>query len=109
MRLRLTYTILAALLTVITASAGSSPKIKYPGGKYFIYRYILKDKQGSPYTLDHPGRWLSHKSVERRKKQGLALDSTDLPVSHRYIRSIEKIANGIAKGKEKKQAEWAIV
>ena len=40
---------------------------------------------GSPYRLDRPTRWLSQKSVERRRRQGLRLDSTDLPVSPGYL------------------------
>jgi subtilisin family serine protease len=92
MRLRLIcITILVAVLSAITASAGSNLKMKkYPGGKFYIYRYTLADKQGSPYSIDRPGRWLSHKSVERRRRQGLAIDSTDLPVSQKYLRLIEK-------------------
>jgi subtilisin family serine protease len=34
-------------------------------------------------------RFLSRRSVERRRRQGLPLDSTDLPVSERYIRMVE--------------------
>jgi hypothetical protein len=40
--------------------------------------------------LAHPSRFLSHRSLARRKRQHLELDSTDLPVSPRYIRQIEK-------------------
>lgn len=29
-------------------------KIKYPGGKTYMYRVALTDKNGTPYTLDHP-------------------------------------------------------
>jgi subtilisin family serine protease len=82
---------------------------KYPGGKCYIYRYTLTDKQGSSYSLDHPGRWLSHKSVERRKKQGLALDSTDLPVSSKYLRQIEKTSAETARRSQKRSAEWRII
>ena len=89
MRLRLLNLIFAAFICTIYVSAASGPKIKYPGGKYYIWRYTLRDKQGSAYSLDHPGRWLSHKSIERRRRQGLALDSTDLPVSNRYLREME--------------------
>ena len=92
-------------LTGVTAAT----KIKYPGGKYYIWRYTLKDKAGSTYSLDHPGRWLSHKSVERRKRQGLSLDSTDLPVSHLYLKNIEKIANAMAHKERKSSKEWAII
>ena len=73
-----------------TMSAGQLPPSKkaYPGPKQYIYRLTLRDKADTPYSLDHPGRWLSHKSVERRKRQGLQLDSTDLPVSPRYLREL---------------------
>ena len=55
----------------------------------YIYRVTLCDKQNSPYSLDRPTRFLSKRSVERRRRQGLPLDSTDLPVSPKYIRQIE--------------------
>ena len=110
MRLRLICTLLAALLfNALPASAGSSPKMKYPGGKYYIYRYSLKDKQGSPYSIEHPSRWLSHRSIERRRKQGLKVDSTDLPVSPKYLKDIEKIASGIAHKDKKSPADWTII
>ena len=73
--------ILVALTLSQRASATAPPKKKYPGGKCYIWRYTLEDKRESSYTLERPQRWLSHKSIERRKKQGLPLDSTDLPVS----------------------------
>ena len=74
-------------------AARAASKVKYPGGKFYIWRYTLADKQGSAYSLDHPGRWLSHKAIERRRRQGLPLDSTDLPVSARYLREMERWAN----------------
>ena len=88
--LRLLY-LLFVLACFQPASAGTG-KRKYPGGKFFIYRYTLKDKQGTPYSIEHPGRWLTHKSVERRKRQGFSVDSTDLPVSNKYLRQIEKVS-----------------
>lgn len=53
-----------------------------------MYRLTLTDKRESNYSLSHPTRWLSARSVERRKRQGLPLDSTDLPVSPRYLKTI---------------------
>ena len=101
--------LLLAVLFCAPALAGTSGKKKYPGGKYYIYRYTLKDKQGSPYSIEHPGRWLSHKSVERRKRPGLAVDSTDLPVSSKYLRQIEKTSSETAKRSQKRSAEWLII
>ena len=94
---------------VQSAIADTSQKAKYPGGKYYIWRYTLKDKQGSPYSIAHPGRFLSHKSIERRKRQGLELDSTDLPVSSRYLRQIEKTSTETIREMKKRSAEWTII
>lgn len=58
--------------------------------KTFIYRLYLKDKQSSPYQLDHPEVFLSPRAIERRARQGIAIDSTDLPVSPSYIKSVRQ-------------------
>ncbi len=34
--------------------------------------------------------YLSKKSIERRKRQGLEIDSTDLPVCKKYVDAIRK-------------------
>ena len=88
--IRLIFALAVTLLSGTVAEAAK--KVKYPGGKCYIWRYTLTDKQGSTYSLEHPGRWLSHKSIERRRRQGLALDSTDLPVSQKYLREMERFA-----------------
>lgn len=78
-------------LTFLLLCLGTLPmqgKTKYPGGKHFIYRYTLTDKQGTSYTLERPTRWLSRQALERRRRQGLPLDSTDLPVSNVYLRQM---------------------
>lgn len=74
-----------------TDSAGSTPprKKKFPGGKSYIYRLTLKDKQGSTYSLSNPHRFLSSASIERRKRQNLSLDTTDLPVCPNYIKQLK--------------------
>ena len=107
--LRLIICLLAAIICQIPANAGSSTRKKYPGGKCYIWRYTLKDKQGSTYSLDHPGRWLSHKAIERRRRQGLSLDSTDLPVSTRYLRQMENSLNLRDAGEKRSKSEWVIV
>lgn len=55
----------------------------------YIYRVTLRDKQHSPYSLERPSRYLSRRAVERRRRQGVVVDSTDLPVTPRYVREIE--------------------
>jgi subtilisin family serine protease len=65
-------------------------RVRYKDGPAWIYRISLTDKNGTGYSLEHPTRFLSRRSVERRKRQGLQVDSTDLPVSYRYVRQIER-------------------
>ena len=109
MRLRLLYILMAVLTCTLEASADGSTRKKYPGGKYYIWRYTLKDKQGTPYSIDHPGRWLSRKSIERRRRQGLAIDTTDLPVNPKYVRSIERRLDEMGKNGRRRSAEWTII
>ena len=91
--LRLICMLFCLLLATVSSSAKKpdvAQRQKYKHGTSFIYRVYLSDKKGSPYSLAHPSRFLSRRSLDRRKRQHLALDSTDLPVNPRYIRQIEK-------------------
>lgn len=54
------------------------------------YRVCLKDKAATEYSLDYPEAYLSAKSLGRRQRQGLAVDSTDLPVCGRYVEEIAR-------------------
>lgn len=54
------------------------------------YIVLLKNKNGNPYSLLHPEQYLSPKSVERRKRQQILIDSTDLPVNPGYLDSIRQ-------------------
>jgi len=54
------------------------------------YRISLKDKAGTEYSLKKPEKYLSAKAIERRRKQNLPIDSTDLPVCRKYIDEIRK-------------------
>ncbi|MBW7892647.1 MAG: S8 family serine peptidase [Chitinophagaceae bacterium] len=63
--------------------------IKDVQGQSSKYIIVLKDKQHNPFSLNHPGQYLSAKSVERRRRQQIAIDSTDLPVTPAYLDSIK--------------------
>lgn len=69
-------------------SLQSAKKRKNTELKCYIYRFALRDKNGTAGRLEQPQRFLSRKSLERRLRQGLALDSTDLPVSKRYLKML---------------------
>ena len=78
------YRNILVLLILLTVLLPASAKKKHGGPRTYTYRYYLRDKQGCGYSLDHPSRYLSAKAIERRKRQRLKVDSTDLPVNPRY-------------------------
>jgi serine protease AprX len=78
-----------SILYALNISADENvPKRAYPGGKCFMFRVQLTDKSGSPFSLERPLEFLSQKSLDRRARQHLQTDSTDLPVSSNYQRQI---------------------
>lgn len=78
------------LLTLfLVCLSTNAAKVKFPGGKCYIYRYALRDKTATSFSLDKPQQFLSKKSIERRQRQGLSIDSTDLPVCRAYIKQFE--------------------
>ena len=91
--MRRLLTFLAMTLSAMSLWAAidqeSVSKVRNKQAPAYIYRITLTDKQGTGYSLDHPTHFLTRRAIERRKRQGLSLDSTDLPVSERYMRLIE--------------------
>ena len=85
----LVLTLLAFSLQAAQQQDGTK-RVRYKDGPAYIYRVSLTDKAGTPYSFDNPTRFLSRRAIERRKRQGLAIDSTDLPVSSHYIHLIKK-------------------
>ncbi len=53
--------------------------------KYWI---TFKDKNFNDYSIDNPQEFLSQRSIERRSRQNIPIDSTDLPVSRVYLDSL---------------------
>ena len=90
---RLIYLLTLLLTTGIvqaTGTTGVTERIKYKDGPSLIYRIYLTDKMATPYSIERPSRYLSRRSLERRRRQHIVVDSTDLPVSNRYIHQIER-------------------
>ncbi len=58
-------------------------------------KYIIqfKDKAGTPFSINKPSEFLSPKSIQRRTKQNISIDSTDLPITPGYIDSIRLAGN----------------
>jgi serine protease AprX len=58
-------------------------------------KYIIrfKDKIGTPFSIDNPIQFLSQKSIDRRTRQYISIDETDLPITPRYIDSVRLSGN----------------
>lgn len=56
--------------------------------KNYKFRVNLKDKVGTAYSVDKPQEFLSERALERRNRQHLPIDETDLPVSQSYIQEL---------------------
>lgn len=55
------------------------------------YWVAFADKTGSEFSIDSPEMFLSAKALERRQKQGITIDETDLPVSVVYLDSLRSL------------------
>jgi len=53
-----------------------------------MYRLLLKDKGNPSFSLAEPDNFLSLKSIERRNRQSLPVDSFDLPLDPAYLEAI---------------------
>lgn len=61
------------------------PAFAQTGDRYWI---SFTDKNNSPYSLSNPQDYLSQRAIDRRIRQQIPLDSTDLPVNPAYLDSI---------------------
>ena len=66
--------------------------VSFPGGRCMMYRLYLRDKdlQHTPFSVNRPEQFLSARSIERRKRQGLHVDVTDLPIAPAYLDSVSR-------------------
>lgn len=80
--------VVCILFALLCCGLAEAKKIAFPGGKYYMYRVYLKDKVGGKYSLKSPEKFLSSKALARRSRQHLAVDSTDLPVSSKYVETL---------------------
>lgn len=67
--------------------------IEDTSAQFSKYIIRLKDKSGTPFSINNPSQYLSARSIQRRTKQKISIDSTDLPVTPRYIDSIRLAGN----------------
>lgn len=79
--------IISALLFVLSAAELSAQQ--------YAYRVSFTDKNNTPYTLNNPIAYLSQRAIDRRMTQGIAIDSTDLPVLDAYIQGVLTASGGV--------------
>ncbi|GAA4323765.1 S8 family peptidase [Flaviaesturariibacter amylovorans] len=58
-------------------------------------RYLVKfrNKGFNTHSLANPATYLSQRSIDRRTRYAIAYDSTDLPVTPRYLDSLRSVPN----------------
>ncbi len=58
-------------------------------------RYVVrfKNKGGSSFTLANPQAYLTQRSINRRTRYNIPVDSTDLPVTPSYVTQVKNVAN----------------
>ena len=78
---------LLLLLTLMSLFAIES------SAQFTRYLVKLKNKAGTPYTINNPSAYLSARAIARRTRYNIAIDSTDLPVNPSYISQIAAVSN----------------
>jgi serine protease AprX len=62
-------------------------------GQAQVTKYLVKlrNKGSNTFSLSAPAAYLSQRAIDRRTRYSIALDSTDLPVTQRYLDSIAAV------------------
>lgn len=76
--------ILVSLLLLTSFVAVGQPTVYY-------YRIYLRDKPHAAQDLAHPERYLSDRALQRRMRQHLSIDTTDVPVSSTYLSQMQAV------------------
>lgn len=78
---RFAFVLLGWLITPILVAQTATPN---------TYWVAFSDKKGTTFSVNHPEEFLSAKAIQRRAKQHIAIDESDLPVSAIYIDTLKK-------------------
>lgn len=76
--------------TLYNGKASAKCKVTVKDDNDYKFRLVLKEKGTSNFSINKPEEFLSAKSIERRRKQNLSINESDLPISTDYIKEIEK-------------------
>lgn len=72
----------------LTLSAETDPNYRY------YYRVSFTHKTTDSYSLQQPESYLSEIALQRRTQRGIAIDSTDLPVSPQFLNGVKEALPG---------------
>ena len=77
------------IFTLLSLYGSSPAQVKYK------FRVQLTDKALTGFSPDRPEEFLSARALERRTRQGIPVDSTDLPVCSEYLRQLSALGADI--------------
>lgn len=86
---KMTIAVLSAFFVAAPALAQDTDSVTTAFTPYYKYRVQLTDKKHNAFSTRHPEAFLSQKSIERRKRQGLKVNDTDLPITQQYVDSLK--------------------
>ena len=61
--------------------------------QYSRYIIQLKDKAGTPFSTNSPLVFLTQRAINRKARQNIQIDQSDLPITPRYLDSIQLSGN----------------
>jgi subtilisin family serine protease len=82
--MRYFYTAVLLFFSVVSLGQAATQPLHYK------FRVYLSDKGASVYSTDEPERFLSEKAIKRKKRQNVAVDASDFPISPDYFTLVEK-------------------
>lgn len=84
--------LLAAIsLQAIAQNASENDSVVYQKvEKHWRFRVSFTDKKNCGFSVRKPERFLSQKSIERRRRYGLAVDEYDLPITPKYLEALSQ-------------------
>lgn len=78
--------LLAGVFLLLTAS------VSWAQDRYIVrYKY----KPTTEYSLDRPEEFLTQKALDRRTREGILADSTDLPVAEKYVEEVRGLVEKV--------------
>ena len=72
-------------LTICLTGLLSLVQAQISTNKYWVQ---FTDKADSPYSIDNPEAYLSQRALDRRARQGIAIDEYDIPVNPQYLEAV---------------------